>query len=125
MPSYTSEQKDTALKALEEYSGSVTRAMRMLGYPSRQTFYSWINERDALHQRTAGRPFSHYDPALKREAVHLVRGGWPNPMWHGCSGSRAPSRYIIGHVRHRSRKCRLKTGGPSCPTILMSVRSVD
>ena len=75
MPSYTSEQKDAALKALEECGGSVTRAMRMLGYPCRQTFYSWINESDELHQRTAGRPFSHYDPALKREAVRLVHGG--------------------------------------------------
>ena len=54
MPSYTSEQKDAALMALEEYGGLVTRAMRMLGYPSRQTFYSWINERDALHPTHGG-----------------------------------------------------------------------
>lgn len=39
MPSYTDEQKRRAIKAVEECGGSVTRAMRRLGYPSRQTLY--------------------------------------------------------------------------------------
>lgn len=75
MPSYTEEQKEAALKALEECGGSVTRVIRRLGYPSRQALCQWINQADASHVRTAGRPWSRYDPALKREAVRLAAEG--------------------------------------------------
>ena len=75
MPSYTDEQKRRAVDMIEECGGSVTRAMRKLGYPTRQTLYHWLNRRDASHERRAGRPWSHYDPALKAQAVAFVRSG--------------------------------------------------
>ena len=75
MPSYTDEQKRMAVDMVEECGGSVTRAMRKLGYPTRQTLYHWLNRRDASHERKAGRPWSHYDPALKAQAVAFVRSG--------------------------------------------------
>ena len=75
MPSYTEKQKRKAVEMVEECGGSVTRAMRKLGYPSRQTMYQWLNERDASHERKNGRPWSHYDPALKAQAVAFVRSG--------------------------------------------------
>ena len=43
MPSYADEQKRRAVEAVEECGGSVTRAMRRLGYPTRQTLYHWLN----------------------------------------------------------------------------------
>lgn len=49
MPSYTEEQKRRAIETVEECGGSVTRAMRKLGYPTRQTLYQWLNQRDASH----------------------------------------------------------------------------
>lgn len=75
MPSYTDEQKRRAVDMVEECGGSVTRAMRKLGYPTRQTLYQWLNQRDASHERKSGRPWSHYDPALKEQAVAFVRSG--------------------------------------------------
>ena len=75
MPSYTDEQKRRAVETVEECGGSVTRAMRRLGYPTRQTLYRWLNRRDASRERRAGRPWSHYDPALKAQAVAFVRSG--------------------------------------------------
>lgn len=77
MPSYTEEQRRKAVEAVEECGGSVTRAMRKLGYPSRQTLYQWLGQRDASHERTAGRPWSRYDPALRSQAVALARSGMP------------------------------------------------
>ncbi|WP_419060520.1 hypothetical protein [Ellagibacter isourolithinifaciens] len=47
MPSYTEEQKRRAVETVEECGGSVTRAMRKLGYPTRQTLCRWLNQRDA------------------------------------------------------------------------------
>jgi transposase len=76
MPSYTKEQRNEALKVLEEECGwSVSAAINRLGYPSRQTMYQWISQADGLHERTAGRPWSHYDPTLRRMAVKMVGGG--------------------------------------------------
>lgn len=75
MPSYTEEQKCRAVETVEECGGSVTRAMRRLGYPTRQTLYHWLNRRDASHERRSGRPWSHHDPALKAQAVAFVRSG--------------------------------------------------
>ena len=43
MPSYTDEQKRKAIREVGECSGSVTRAMRKLGYPFRQTLHRWLN----------------------------------------------------------------------------------
>ena len=51
MPSYTEEQKRRAAKMVEECGGSATRAMRRLGYPTRQTLYHWLNRRDESHER--------------------------------------------------------------------------
>ena len=75
MPSYAEEQKRRAVETVEECGGSVTRAMRRLGYPTRQTLYHWLNRRDASHERKSGRPWSHHDPALKAQAVAFVRSG--------------------------------------------------
>lgn len=75
MPSYTEEQKRKAVETVEECGGSVTRAIRRLGYPSRQTMYQWLSQRDASHERRAGRPWSHYDPELKAQAASFVRSG--------------------------------------------------
>lgn len=75
MPSYTKEQKRRAVETVEECGGSVTRAMRRLEYPTRQTLCRWLNRRDASHERRAGRPWSHYDPALKAQAVAFARSG--------------------------------------------------
>ena len=82
MPSYTEEQKRKAVETVEECGGSVTRAIRRLGYPSRQTMYQWLNQmyqwlnqRDASHERRAGRPWSHYDPEPRAQAVSFVRSG--------------------------------------------------
>lgn len=47
MPSYTDEQKRRAAETVEECGESVTRAMRRLGYPTRQTLHQWLNQRDA------------------------------------------------------------------------------
>ncbi len=51
MPSYTEEQKRRALDAVEECGGSVTRAIRKLGYPSRHAMYPWLNQHDAEHEK--------------------------------------------------------------------------
>ena len=75
MPSYTDEQKRMAVDMVDECDGSVTRAMRKLGHPTRQTLHHWLNRRDASRERKAGRPWSHYDPALKAQAVAFVRSG--------------------------------------------------
>ena len=75
MPSCTDEQRRRAVDMIEECGGSVTRAMRRLGYPTRQTLYHWLNRRDASHERKSGRPWSHHDPALKAQAVAFVRSG--------------------------------------------------
>ena len=75
MPSYTDERKRKAVDMVGERGGSVTRAIRRLGYPTRQTLYQWLNERDASHERKCGRPWSRYDPAPKAQAVALMRSG--------------------------------------------------
>ena len=75
MPGYTEEQKRRAVEMVEECGGSVTRAMRRLGCPTRQTLYHWLNRRDASRERRSGRPWSHYDPALRAQAAAFVRSG--------------------------------------------------
>lgn len=64
-----------AVDMVEECGESVARAMRKLGYPTRQTLYHWLNRRDASRERRAGGSWSHYDPALKAQAVTFVRSG--------------------------------------------------
>lgn len=73
--SFTPEQRKRALEVLEECGGKVTLAIRKLGYPPRQTMHAWTRESDAAHAGTAGRPFGHYDPGTRAEAVRLVQGG--------------------------------------------------
>ena len=75
MPSYTEEQGRRTIEAAEECGGSVTRAIRKLGYPTRHTLYEWLNRRDASHERKCGRPWSRHDPALKAQAVAFARSG--------------------------------------------------
>lgn len=54
MPSYTDEQKSMAVDLVDECGGSVTRAMRKLGYPTRQTLHHWLNRRDASREAFDG-----------------------------------------------------------------------
>lgn len=77
MPSYTEEQRRRAVETVEECGGSVARAIRRLGYPSRQTMCQRLNQRDASHGRRAGRPWSHHDPELKAQAASFARSGMP------------------------------------------------
>ena len=56
MQSYADEWKCKALKVVEGCGGSITRAMRCLSHPSRQTPYQWLNQEDTSHERKAGRP---------------------------------------------------------------------
>lgn len=56
MPSYTNEQREAALGELGECGGSITQAIRRLGYPSGQAMYQWVNQADASRLRTAGGP---------------------------------------------------------------------
>ena len=49
--------------------------MRRLGYPSRQTLYQWLSQRDASHEGRTGRPWSHHDPEPRAQAVSFVRSG--------------------------------------------------
>ena len=88
MPSYTEEQKRKAVETVEECGGSVTRAIRRLGYPSRQTMYQWLNQRDASHERRAGRPWSHYDPGAEGP------GGLVRAVGHACGGRRGDARRV-------------------------------
>ena len=40
---YTKQQKEIALK-LYKQTGSVSKTVRMLGFPTREHLYNWINE---------------------------------------------------------------------------------
>ena len=42
MPSYTEEQKRRAVDMIKERGGSMTRTMRKLSYPTRQTLNSYL-----------------------------------------------------------------------------------
>ena len=75
MPGYNEEQRRKAVEPLEERGGSVMRAIRRLGYPTRHTLYEWLSRHDASHERKCGRPWSLCDPALRARAVALVRSG--------------------------------------------------
>ena len=97
MPSYTEEQKRRAVDMVEECGGSVTRAMRRLGYPTRQTLYQWLNRRDASHERRSGRPWSHYDPALKAQAVAFARRSRARAPRAATATSR--TRCVLGTTR--------------------------
>lgn len=57
MPSYTEEQRHRAIEAVEECEGSVTRAIRRPGYPTRHTLHEWLNRHDASHEKKFGRPW--------------------------------------------------------------------
>ena len=75
MTSYTEEEKRKAVEMVEECGGSVMHATRKSGYPSRQAFCQWLNERDASHERKAGGPWGHCGPALRVWAIAFVRSG--------------------------------------------------
>ena len=117
MPSYTEEQKRRAVDMIEGCGGSVTRAMRRLGYPTRQTLYHWLNRRDASHERRSGRPWSHYDPALKAQAVTFVRSGMASKdvaemlgvssaavVYNWARAAEDPSPYGGGQEPHRTHE---------------------
>ena len=117
MPSYTEEQKRRAVDMVEECGGSVTRAMRRLGYPTRQTLYQWLNQRDASHERRSGRPWSHYDPALKAQAVAFVRLGMAGKDVAEMLGvSSAAVVYNWARYPMRSRTWSTAPSGPRRPT---------
>lgn len=101
MPSYTDEQKRRAVDMGEECGGSATRRMRKLGYPTRQTLRQWLNRRDASHERRAGRPWSHDDPALKAQAVVFVRSGMAGlrTRVRGLRGRERLARLPLRHAR--------------------------
>ena len=111
MPSYTDEQKRRAIEMVEECGGSVTRAMRRLGYPTRQTLCQWLNQRDASHERRSGRPWSHYDSALKAQAVAFVRSSMAGKDVAEMLGCRAPRWSTIG----RDIRCAREPGQPRLP----------
>lgn len=46
--------KSMAVDLVDECGGSVTRAMRKLGYPTRQTLHHWLNRRDASREAFDG-----------------------------------------------------------------------
>lgn len=73
MPSRTEGQRRKAVETVEGCGGSVTKAMRELGCPSRQALHRWLNRADASHGRRAGRPWGHCDPALRERVVAFVR----------------------------------------------------
>lgn len=112
MPSCTDEQKRRAIEVVEECGGSVTRAMRRLGYPSRQTLYHWLNLDDASHERKAGRPWSHYDPVLKEQAVAFVRSGVSGKEVASMLGVSARRWSTIGPEPQKTRSRRRRTGAP-------------
>ena len=99
MPSYTEEEKRRAIGAVEECGGSVTRAMRCLGYRSRQTLYQWLNHDGASHERRAGRPWSHYDPVLKEQASRSSGRGCRARTSPACLGCRARRWPRLGQGR--------------------------
>ena len=71
MRRYSKEEIRAAIEAVAEH-GSVTSAIRKLGYPSRPVLYRWIQGDDAISKRTKGKIFSHYLPGIREEAVRLV-----------------------------------------------------
>ena len=99
MPSYTEEQKRKAVETVEECGGSVTRAIRRLGYPSRQTMYQWLNQRDASHERRAGRPWSPDNSAMEGFFGRLKNEFFHHRDWSGVS---IPEfcRMLDSYLRH-------------------------
>lgn len=73
---FTDEDRKRALEALAANGGRVTKTLRELGYPSRQTLYRWIEDDRAAVRRTNGRPFGHYSQGTREEAVALLQRGW-------------------------------------------------
>jgi transposase-like protein len=117
MPSYTKEQRNEALKVLEEEcKWSVTAAINRLGYPSRQTMYQWISQADGLHERVAGRLWSHYDPALKKMAVKMVGGGLEGSAvasMLGVSSGAVVHKWVRKAQRHEAMRMKSpKVDGP-------------
>ena len=73
---FTDEDRKRALEALAANGGRVTKTLRELGYPSRQTLYRWIEDDRTAVRRTNGRPFSHYSQGAREEAMALLQRGW-------------------------------------------------
>ena len=85
MPSYTEEQKRRAVEMVEECGGCGNAHDAQAGIPHAPKLYQWLNQRDASHERRPGRPWSHYNPALKARAVAFTRSGMAG---HGRQGRR-------------------------------------
>lgn len=93
MPSYTEEQRCKAIEAAEECGGSVARAIRKLGYPSRHTLYEWLNRHGASRERGAVGRGATAIPPSRHEPEHGARrqqpgGGVRDPL--GGPGPRGP-----------------------------------
>lgn len=73
---FTDEDRERALKVLAANGGRVTKTLRELGYPSRQTPYRWIEDDRSAARRANGRPFSHYSHETRKEAMALLQRGW-------------------------------------------------
>lgn len=73
---FTDEDRERALEALAANGGRVTKMLRELGYPSRQTIYRWIEDNRSAARRTSGRPFGHYSNDTRKEAMALLEKGW-------------------------------------------------
>ena len=84
---------------VEECGGSVTRAMRRLGYPTRQTLHHWLNRRDASHERRSGRPWSHYDPPWRRKPSPSFGPAWQARTWPRCWGIERRGGLQLGESR--------------------------
>lgn len=69
MPSYTEEQRRKAIEAVEECGGSVTRAIRKLGYPSRHTLLCFVN---LSFHKTASVRFTRQREDSSRASVALA-----------------------------------------------------
>ena len=78
---FTDEDRKRALEALAANGGRVTKTLRELGYPSRQTLYRWIEDDRAAVRRTNGRPFGHYSQGTRAKRP-----------WPFCRGAGRPAR---------------------------------
>ena len=73
---FTDEDREHALEVLAANGGRVTKTLRELGYPSRQTPYRLVEDDRSAVRRTNGRPFSHYSNDTRKEAMVLTQKGW-------------------------------------------------
>lgn len=69
---YTIAQKSKALQTYEE-TQSVTQTIRQLGYPTRQTMYYWISEREKIENAPLRKVKAKKKPVKKRPVSAFKR----------------------------------------------------